>query len=55
MFSMVSISKAPTAIFTVSFRVLVSAFNLDMVEVGGSNPPGHTKSTATQTCLNFSP
>ena len=54
MFSMVSISKAPTAIFTVSFRVLMSAFNLDMVEVGGSNPPGPTKLIAAQTCLNFS-
>ena len=51
MFSMVSISKAPTAIFTVSFRVLMSAFNLDMVEVGGSNPPGPTKSASIQAVL----
>ena len=43
MFSMVSISKTPTTIFTVSFRMLVSAFNLDMVEVGGSNLPGPAK------------
>ena len=30
-------------IFDTSTRVLVRPIGLDMVEVGGSNPPGHTK------------
>ena len=42
MFSMFSISKAPTAIFVVSFRVLVSALNLNMVKAGASNALGPT-------------
>jgi len=32
-----------TVSFSVSTRVLVRPIGLDMVEVGGSNPPGPTK------------
>jgi hypothetical protein len=41
--NLVSCTSVISVDFRVSTRVLVRPFGLDMVEVGGSNPPGPTK------------